>query len=126
MQQQRCRFFMFKSTVTAIQLYLLVCDACRNISRHLVMILTWSNNRFEHSHACPCLSLVRATKPRNKNYSSKEDHLHHLANYYEVKLLTDVQVSIRDYSTDHQLPRSTFQMPEFRYSEKLLESFWTS
>jgi hypothetical protein len=66
---------------------------------------------------------VRATKPRKKNYSSKEDRLRHLTNYYEVKLLTNVKLSIRDYSADHQLPRSTFQdhLGALKVADKLTE-----
>ena len=53
---------------------------------------------------------VQETKTKNQNYSTKEDCLRHLTNYYEAKLLTDVDLSIRVYSRDHELPRSTFQL----------------
>ena len=52
---------------------------------------------------------VCATKAKNTNYSSKKDRLRHLTNYYEVKLLTNVKLSIRNYSADHQLPKSMLQ-----------------
>jgi hypothetical protein len=52
---------------------------------------------------------VGETKQKNKNYSSKEDRLGHLTNYYVVKILTDAKLLIQDYITDHKLPRSTFQ-----------------
>jgi hypothetical protein len=66
---------------------------------------------------------VCVTKPWNKNDSSKEDRLCHLTNYYEVKLLTDDKLSIRDYSADHKLPRSTFQdhLGWLKVAEKLKE-----
>jgi hypothetical protein len=52
---------------------------------------------------------VQETQQKNKNYSSKEDRLRHLVNFYEARLITNVTQSIRDYTIDHQLPRSTFQ-----------------
>lgn len=49
------------------------------------------------------------TKQKNRNYSTKADRLRHLTNYYEVKLVTNVKLSIREYTTKQKLPRSTFQ-----------------
>ena len=49
------------------------------------------------------------TPQKNRNYSSMEDRLRHLTTYYEAKLGSNVSLSIRDYSTVHELPRSTFQ-----------------
>ena len=71
----------------------------------------------------PVSATTPATKPRNKNYSTKEDRLRFLTNYYEVKLLTNVKLSIRDYSAEHQLPRSTFQdhLGALKVAKKLKE-----
>jgi hypothetical protein len=50
------------------------------------------------------------TTKKHENYASKKDRLRHLTNYYETKLVTDVNLSIREYCKDHELPRSTFQL----------------
>jgi hypothetical protein len=51
----------------------------------------------------------KETKTKNQNYNTIGDRLRHLTNFYDAKLLTDFKLSIRVYSRDHQLPRSTFQ-----------------
>jgi hypothetical protein len=53
---------------------------------------------------------VQETKIKNTNYSTQEDCLRHLTNFYKAKLTTDVKFSIRVYARDHQLPRTTFQL----------------
>jgi hypothetical protein len=66
---------------------------------------------------------VKETPQKNTNYSSIEDRSRHLTNYYEAKLGSNTNLSIRDYTTIHELPRSTFQrhLGELEVARKLRE-----
>ena len=66
---------------------------------------------------------VEEPPQKNRNYSSIEDHLRHLTNYYEAKLGSNISLSIRDYSTHlrDQFARLRFVRPNFL--PKLCRSF---